>query len=78
MSPAGAADYEERRGRALMKLRALAIGIDPETAHRDADEILLALLDDPEIQEAFEAVPRGFWISEQEALAKRGPARGAR
>ncbi len=54
------AEYEEHRGRALLKLRALAHGIDPETAHRDADEALLVLLDDPEIREAFEAVPRGF------------------
>lgn len=46
-----------------MKLRALAVGIDAETAHRDADEILLGLLDDPEIREAFEAVPRGYDLS---------------
>ena len=47
------ADYEEQRARALMKLHALH-GIDPETAQRDADKILLDLLEDDEIRVAFE------------------------
>ena len=47
-----AADYEEARGRAIMKLRALR-DIDQETARRDAAEILFGLLADEELAEAF-------------------------
>jgi hypothetical protein len=33
---------------------------DPESAHMTADELLLCYIGDPEIREAFEAVPRWY------------------
>lgn len=33
---------------------------DPETAHSEADELLLRYIDDDEIRAAFEAVPRWY------------------
>jgi hypothetical protein len=48
------------RDDALKRLRELELG-DPEDAHIEADKILLDLIDDPEITEAFEAI--GKWYA---------------
>ena len=45
---------------ALAALRALKGKSDSEYAHIDADEILLELIDDVEIREAFEALEKWY------------------
>lgn len=47
------------RDNALAALRDLDPG-DPECAQSDADQILLDLIDDPEITEAFEAINKWY------------------
>ena len=44
------------RDEALQLLKGLAKSPDMETGHIKADEILLALIDDPEITEAYKAL----------------------
>ena len=51
------------RDEALTRLRQLAKGRargDAEEWHSEADEILVALLDDPEVAEAYNAVPKWY------------------
>ena len=44
----------------LKALRALAGLRDPESAHSEADHLLLTFIDDDEITEAFEAIPKWY------------------
>lgn len=48
------------REKALRRLRALSECRDAEVAHAEADEILLSLVADAEVREAFEAVRRWY------------------
>jgi len=48
------------RDEALIELRELAKSQDAEVAHSVADDILLALIGDPEIEAAYEAVPKWY------------------
>jgi len=50
----------EARAEALAQLQALAKCRDPEIAHGEADKILLALIADPEIEAAFDAVEKWY------------------
>lgn len=55
---------QNKRDDALRRLREMpswgAAGVDPENAHRQADLVLLYLIDDPEITEAFEAIHKWY------------------
>lgn len=53
-------DAQERRAELLKDLRALHHQGDPEATHSQADDLLLAYLDDEEIYQAFMAVPRWY------------------
>ena len=45
----------------LRKLKELAeLKHDPEVAHSEADELLLSYINDPEIEKAFEEVPKWY------------------
>lgn len=49
------------RDEVLARLRALGgPQADPECAHGEADDLLLALLNDPEITDAYEAITRWY------------------
>lgn len=48
------------RAELLARLRGLVAERDVEAAHGDADEALLEYINDPEIREAFEAVPKWY------------------
>lgn len=51
------------RAEALRRLRALKGDVEPvapETAHSDADDILLDLINDDAIRAAYEAVPKWY------------------
>lgn len=53
-------DERLTRERLLAELRALQESGDPERAHAEADDLLLRFIDDPEVAEAFDAVPKWY------------------
>jgi hypothetical protein len=48
------------RDELLTKLRELAKGGDTEAVHCDADDLLIEYINDPEIEEAYNAVPKWY------------------
>jgi hypothetical protein len=44
----------------LLKLLDSLVGVDPEWAHCEADDALLAFIDDDDIRAAFEAITRWY------------------
>jgi hypothetical protein len=51
---------QARRTEVLRLLRDLARSEEPEIAHAEADDLLLRLINDPEIVAAFDAVPKWY------------------
>jgi hypothetical protein len=49
-----------RRARILSELKEWIGDGDPETAHQEADKLLLELIDDEEITKAFEDITRWY------------------
>jgi hypothetical protein len=45
---------------AIEKLKAAAKTFDADTAHRDADDILVQYIKDPQITRAYKAVPKWY------------------